>query len=294
MKSSVPYIDPHGHLAHLQGGRLESTMQNIADYIVDQFPHRLTKEERKRSLRTFIIFNERSKTISTTKKHYHPGESPESTPEQAFYDLLTNHYHLLQKCQFRLPPWRTFKEHLQQGPACLFLFHPALGPLYSVIVQKIRLGRMGVGAEIQLEIAEVDIENLQIEGSLLIKALPPLGTIDEAGLLHYGGESRCTLHQVTIRNQGINYRSNQSFWDNQILRKESLQILLHGGAEFHAEGVTLEGSLRFEVPARHRLVLEQSAEGHLIERLFAIEKPTWQWDYSFDAQDNIQLKKTIG
>ena len=84
MKSSVPYIDPHGHLSHLPGGRLESTMQNIADYIVDQFPHRLTKEERKRSLKTFIIYNERSKTISTTKKHYHPGESPESTPNKLF------------------------------------------------------------------------------------------------------------------------------------------------------------------------------------------------------------------
>ena len=150
---------------------------------------------------------------------------------------------------------------------------------------------MELGAELQLEIAEVDIENLQIEGSLLIKAFPPLGTINEAGLLHYGGESRCTLHQVTIRNQGIDDRVNQSFWDNQILRNEAVQILLHEGAEFHAEGVTLVGSHRFEVPAHHRLVLEQSAEGHLIERLFAIDKPTWHWDYSFDARDRVQLKK---
>ncbi len=291
MKSSVPYIDTHGHLSYLPGGRLESTMQNIADYIVDQFPSRLTKEERKRSLKAFIIYNERSKTISTTKKHYHPGESPESTPEQAFYDLLTNHYHLLQRCQFRLPAWRKFEEHLQAGPACFFLFHPALGPLYSIIEQKIRHGHMGLGAELQLEIAEVDIEKLQIEGSLLIRAFSPLGTIDEAGLLHYGGESRCTLHQVIIRNQGIDDRVNQSFWDNQILRNESVQILLHEGAEFHAEGVTLEGSFYYEVPAHHRLVIEQSVDGHIIEKLFAIEKPTWHWDYSFDDENGIQLKK---
>jgi hypothetical protein len=109
MKSKVPYLDPDGNLTQVTGGRLESTMQNIADYIIDHFPHQLDRKEYKVALQTFILYNSRSKTISTTKKSYKKGESPVSTPEQAFYDLLSNNFSLLKQCQFELPPWKKLK-----------------------------------------------------------------------------------------------------------------------------------------------------------------------------------------
>lgn len=291
MKSKVPYLNPQGQLSYLPGGRLESTMQNIADYIVDHFPRRLTQTECREALHSFILYNPRSKTISTTKRSYQAGESPVATPEQAFYDLLKNHYSLLKECQFELPPWKTIEEHLQEGPPFIWLFHPALGPLYSIIVQKIRRGRMAYGAEWQLEIAEVDVENLSLEGSLIIKAVSPIGTYNPSHLLKYGKESRCSLKNVTIRNQGIDRHVKQQYWNNAIVRREELKIILHEEAEFYAENVTLEGAHHFEVPARHRLVLQPQPNGHWKEELVPIEKHSWYWRYTFDKQNAIQLKK---
>jgi hypothetical protein len=291
MKSKVPYIDPKGQQSFVIGGRLESTMQNIADYIVDHFPHQLNQEECREALRTFIVYNARSKTISTTKKAYKPGESLVSTPEQAYYDILSNHYTLLKQCQFELPQWRGIEEYLIKGPSCILLFHPALGPLYSIISQKIRKGRFAQGAELQLEIVEIDIEDLALDGSLLIEAQPPLGTYDASGILQYGQEGRCTLHQVTIQNKGIAKNSVQNYWKNTIIRHEAVKIILHEGAEFHAEGMTLRGSHHFEVPAHHRLVLHPHSNGQWTEELIPIQKPTWYWRYAFDSQHVIQLKR---
>lgn len=291
MKSKVPYLDSYGHLTHILGGRLESTMQNIADFIVDYFPQKLNQQECAQMLKTFVIYNTRSKTIAPTKKSYLPGESLHSTPEQAYYDLLSNHYVLLQQCHYQLPEWKEIKEHLLEGPACILLFHPALGPLYAIIAQKIRKGRLGQGAELQLEIAEVDIEDLILEGSLLIEAQPPLGSLDASGYLHHEQESRCTLKQVTIRNQGIDYQQVQCYWKNEVKRKEAVHIILHEGAEFHAEKIVLEGSHYFEVPPYHRLVLTSQGKDPWTPQLLPIDQPTWHWHYVFDAQNRLKITR---
>jgi hypothetical protein len=43
------------------------------------------------------------------------------------------------------------EEYLARGPGFLFLFHPALGPLWDVIAQKLRGGALAPGAELVLE-----------------------------------------------------------------------------------------------------------------------------------------------
>ncbi len=292
LKSKVPFIDSQGHLSWIPGGRLESTMQNIADSLTDDFPRRLSQEECKEALKTFIVYNGRSKTISTTKKSYHPEEATASTPEQAYYDLLSNHYSLLQQSEFELPLWTSLPEYLKEGPACLFLFHPALGPLYSIIRQKIRKGKMRPNAELQVEIAEIAIHHLTLEGSLLIEALSPLGKRDQTGLLKYGGESRCLLRHVTICNQGKEKNQPiQNYWKNQLIRKETVKVILHEGAEFHAEGITLEGAWTFEVPPYHRLALDSSSSiENWQNQLSVLEKPTWQWEYHFDSENRVCLE----
>src|SRR5262249_40124862 len=75
-------------------GRLESTMQNIADFIVDKMPRKLSTAEFDK-LRTFITYNERGKTISVTKQSYVPEKSLCDTPEGCFYDLMKNYRDLL-------------------------------------------------------------------------------------------------------------------------------------------------------------------------------------------------------
>lgn len=292
MKSRVPYIDAEGNMTQIDGGRLESTMQNIADSLVNKFPRRLSKEELRYALKTFILYNARSKTISTTKKSYKPGDSPHSTPEQSYYDIICNNLTLLrQECKFDTPDLESLEATVQHGPVGIFLYHPALGPLYSIIAQKIRKGRLATGAELQIDMAEVDIEHLELDGSCLIESTHPLGQSRGSDFIYYGNESRCTLQNVIIRNKGINRQAENCFWKNQIERKEVLHIVLHESSEFYAENVLFEGNLHFDVPSHHRLIVKQNSQGTLSQHLEKIHHASWQWQYQFDGEDRIKLTK---
>ncbi|WP_079988619.1 UTP--glucose-1-phosphate uridylyltransferase [Candidatus Protochlamydia sp. W-9] len=292
MKAKVPYIDAQGAISQISGGRLESTMQNIADYMMDRFPNPLSKESLKKELKTFIVFNDRCKTISTTKNSYKPAESPISTPENAYYDVLLNNQRLLASyCQITVPPEQFFEDQLQNGPSCLFLFHPALGPLYSIIQQKISFGRLSKGSELQVELAEVDLKQIDLEGSLILESSTPLGQYNEQGILHYGKEPRCSLHHVTIRNRGIDFQNTQQFWKNDLVRHECMKVVLKEGAEFYAEHLTIVGNQYFEVPAHHRLTLKATSGNNWIEELTPIQQPTWAWLYQIDSNNTIQLTK---
>lgn len=292
MKTRVHYIDPDGHMSEVLGGRLESTMQNIADYMEDVVAKKLRKKEITNQIQTYLIYNERIKTISTTKHLYHPGESPLSTPEQAYHDHLTNNVRLFKHyCQFEVPELESVQDYLNHGPTCVILFHPALGPCYSIIGQKIRKGRLAKYAELQLEVAEVDIYDLDLKGSLLVESVNPLGKMDRKGVLSYGNGSRLSLHKVKIKNKGINRETAHDYWKNQIKDREAVRIVLNEGSEFHAEDVTFEGECVFEVPANHRMIVTHSTKDGLVKKLKKIKGPTWDWDYGFDEEHRIVLTK---
>lgn len=291
MKSKVPFVDLKGKLTSVKGGRLESTMQNIADALIDCFNQPLPIKTLQNKLKTFLLYNPRNKTISTTKHLYKEGISPLSTPEQAYYDLLANNHHLFEtSCHFKLPSWTDFDLYLKDGPSTLILFHPALGPCYQVIEQKIQRGSFSKGSELQLEIAEILIEQLNLEGSLLIQSFFPLGQKKKKDQLSYGKESRCILKNVIIRNQGIDNHLSSNYWKNQLHRKESVQILLEEGAEFYAENVVLEGSHVFKVPPYYCLTLIPLSDGKWKEIKYPLSFPSWQWNYFFGAEDAICLK----
>ena len=293
MKSKVPYLDPEGRLLQVSGGRLESTMQNIADSIVDRFPKKLSKEEIKEMLSSFIVYNTRSKTISSTKKCYQPGASLSSTPEQALYDMLKNHYDLLNQCGFELPGWTTIEKFIQHGPQCIFIFHPALGPLYAIISQKLRKGSFAKNAELQLEIAEVDIENLSLDGSLLIQPVSPLGNKDANGMLKYGEEPKCILKNVTVKNKGINRTVSNQYWKNEIQRHEKVEFVLYEYSEIDVQDIQFEGTHRYIVPAKHRLMLRPGKDKKIQQELRPIDKPTWKWNYHFDVNHRVQLTRSF-
>ena len=44
------------------------------------------------------------------------------------------------------------EQYLEKGPGFIFLYHPALGPLWDVIVQKVRGGALMPGSELVLEV----------------------------------------------------------------------------------------------------------------------------------------------
>lgn len=271
--------------------RLESTMQNIADCFSQVLPEALSTDNRD-DLKAFITFNVRRKTISTTKREFALGASLIETPEGCFLDLLHNAHELLSKhCGMEVPGVNDPVDFFVKGPTFIFLYNPSLGPLYSIIAQKIRGGRAAHGAELQTEIAELDMCDLDLEGSLLIQAGTVVDKTVEGPTLRFGEKSgRCTLHRVKIRNAGIDSEAPNVYWRDEIFRKESCQIILHGSAEFEAYDVVLEGDLLIEVQDGYRLVAHQGENGVVFEDE-EIAQPTWKWEYTVDNENRIILQK---
>jgi UTP---glucose-1-phosphate uridylyltransferase len=237
-------------------GRLESAMQNIADAFAEERKTRSTLQSGSLK-KTFATYNVRHKTISTAKKAYAAGRPLTETPENCFYDLMRAHRDLLSAyCQFSLPEDRTLEEVLSSHPPFVFLFHPALGPVFEMIGQKIRRGRLGMGSECILEIAKADIENLEVDGSLQVLAQHPLGRP------RFSFFPKCVLKNVKVSNRGVDWALSQPFWKGRYQRSESLVIVLEGNSEFIAENVVLEGDRRYVVRDNERLIV--SVEGKCI------------------------------
>lgn len=291
MKTKMVCDAPQGP-RELPCGRLETLMQNISESLSETFPYRLNAEQQQQ-LGTFVTYNERQKTLSCAKKAYEKGKPLLETPEGCFYELMLNYRQLLARaCQIELPPQQTEQEYMQQGPAFIALFHPALGGIFSVIAQKIQGGRLAAGSEWIMEIAEADVQQLDLDGSLLIYSDEVMGAKDAQGQLKYSSStcSRCTLHNVKVKNRGTGGLSFQEAWKQQYTRQEALTIVLHGNAEFAAHDVQFEGDLNIEVPAGFRLTATQNGS-EILWIKEAIQQPSWQWRYTFDAQDRICLEK---
>lgn len=256
----------------IEAGRLEAIMQNVADSITICSPHRLTVNEKK-LLPTFILYNKRSKTIAVTKKSYSGGKSIRETPEGTFFTLLENNQELLVQCGFKVPKWPDETAYIKKGPSLLFTYHPALGPLYSVIQQKLKKGIIHEKSELKLDISELEIKNLDLKGSLLISAKE---------------EGKCVLRNVRVENKGLSQNSLQNYWKYALKRNEALEIILEGNGEFYAENVTFKGNQKIIVPKGHRVVALQ--DGHLIKlSLNKIDKPTWSWSYCVESDQSIKI-----
>lgn len=221
MKSDVPFITSDGSKTLVKGGRLESMMQNISDSLVDQDMANLP---------SFVMYNERRKTISVAKRSYEEGKSFLETPVGAFHDFMENGKELLRACGVAV-----------ENGLLHFLYHPSLGPIYDVIFQKIRGGVLKAGSELQLEIAELFLENLHLDGSLVI----------EANNLEVGS---CILKNVRVQNKGLDKASTAFLWKNEVVRQEHVSITLRGNGQFYAEDVTFKGTHHITVADQTRLV----------------------------------------
>lgn len=269
--------------------RLESTMQNIADCFTQTFDAPLSSD-RHQDLQTFLTYNYRLKTISAIK-HWSSEGSLLETPEQCFLDILMNNQTLLkEKCCFSVPD--LVPGSYQNRFPFIFLYHPALGPLYSIISQKIQRGTLEYGSELQLQIAEIHIDSLTVKGSLLIHAEDIMGSLLD-NYLHYSETcGRCYLKNVTIDNQGINPNLPNHYWSNQINRHEVCQIILKGMSEFYAQDITLKGNYLIEVPDGYRCYAD-STQGEVQFRYEKIHQPTWYWKLSVDENYQFLLQKHL-
>ncbi|MDE3046304.1 MAG: UTP--glucose-1-phosphate uridylyltransferase [Verrucomicrobiota bacterium] len=250
------FLDEKGVLKEGLCARLESMMQNIADVLTEP------KQTNLVPAKTFVTYNHRHKTISVAKKAYYIGKPLLETPEQCFYELQQAARELLLICGFTVPSPKTALDAVSNGPESLFLYHPALGPLYSLIRKKLRGGSLAPGSELLLEIADVDSSELTINGSLQIKAERILGTLEET--LRYSNQvGRCVLHNVRIFNRGVDWATSAPYWKMNLRRFETVQIELLGHSEFHAVDVELKGAHHFLVEEGTRMIVRQH-NGELI------------------------------
>jgi hypothetical protein len=287
LKLSYPVLQPDGSFKMSKAGRIETTMQNISDYLLYSTNKPLEDHDQ---LPQFITYNDRLKTISVTKQQYVNGGKIDNTPEGALRDLHTLYRHLLTTyCGFTLPPKESIEHYLTSGPSFYFYYHPALGPLYSIIGHKLKKGILHNNSELVLTISEIEITDLILNGSLLVEAKIPCGHNMKCGTHRYSDHGgKCVLKNVTITNKGINRNKTLHYWKGTPVRHEACSIIIEGNGEFHAEDIELNGSKTYFVPDGHRLVVTK-----LGETLQAIESPTWYWEYSFGDDDSIQLTKKI-
>lgn len=291
LKNKAIFLDRDGTRSEIEAGRLETTMQNIADSFADVFTEPINHETYHK-LRTFLTYNQRSKTISVTKKVYTPGKPAHETPENSFYDYQTNNRVLLvDHCGFQVPAQISLDAYLKDGPPLIFLFHPALGPLWSIIGQKVHGGRLAPKAEMQLEIAEVDVKNLDLDGSLSVRAQAVMGEKNTQELLRYSEMcGKCELINVTIKNKGIDWERSRPYWKTQYTYHEALKIVLKGTGEFYAENVTFNGNHLIQVPDGIRMTAFEE-NGVLQFKSEKIIKPTWFWKYTITDDKRIHLTK---
>ncbi len=285
----LTYRTESGEKREEEIARLESTMQNIADLFTQTLPHRLSPDD-SQTLSSYLTYNVRRKTIATAKREFTLGASLLETPEGCFLEILHNAKELLERCGFIIPEDTDPTMFFHSGPSLIFIYHPALGPLYSIIAQKLRGGHLSPGSELQLNIAEVDIENLEVEGSLRIHADSIMGHFDKNTLTYSERCGRVTLKNVRVRNRGIDLEMPNVYWKNEIARLETCQIILRGLSEFHAENVTLSGDHFIEVEDGVRLIAREE-NGEVVFERQSISEPSWHWHYEADSQNNIVLSK---
>ncbi|KAF3494442.1 hypothetical protein DY000_02056348 [Brassica cretica] len=300
-KKRIEYIDQYGDYHSVMGGRLECTMQNIADSFSNKFQSRC-QGSLEDKLDTYIVYNERRRvTSSAKKKKPHASAALHQTPDGALLDILRNAYDLLTECDIKVPMVQPNDQYVDSPPPYLILLHPALGPLWEVSRQKFKGGSISSCSELQLEIAEFSWNNVEVDGSLIINAENAMGstTINENGepVLQYGLRcGKCKLHNVKVMNRGIDWNSKSNvYWRNDVNRLETCKIILHGNAEFEASNVTIEGNHVFEVPDGHRLKITQGRSPGLSINLEAIEAEvmetgSWYWNYKLNGS-HIRLEQ---
>ncbi|MCB1114709.1 MAG: UTP--glucose-1-phosphate uridylyltransferase [Chlamydiia bacterium] len=267
LKGQVTCYDSKGKRESSKGGRLETTMQNIADEMgtfSKKGPIPIEK------LKTFILYNDRDKTISVTKKKWVPGNSVEETPQGAFEDrqklfrkLFVDHL------DYQIP-----KLNGHHSPNFILDFHPALGPLWDIIAQKVQSGTLAQGSDLILNVEKLYLKNLKLDGAFHIKSPSLRGSV--------------FLKNITVKNRGMDKEPPQDFWKGDLIYKEKLEIILHGTGEFIADGVQFDGPLTFEVPDGHRMIVK-SDKGKLKSSLEKVLKPLWEWDYNFNSKASCAL-----
>lgn len=293
----------------VRAGRLECSMQGLADVLADVSPARVGRD-RWGALSTFVVFALRRAVTSSAKRRRASAADRQlaQTPDGAFLDALRNAADVLRLGGVAHPPVGDDGEYAHACPVVppfLFCFHPALGPPWHVAAQKVVRGSLAPGAELVLELAEADVTDLRLDGSLRVVADSPVGWLDaDARQVRLCADrcGRARLARCTVRNAGVAWDDPGNVaWAGQLARAEGVLVTLAGGAEFDAEGVTLCGPHHFHVPDGHRMTLRPAplcaGDAHpdgftvALQRMTPGAPPSWAWHYSLGDDGRITLQR---
>ena len=289
-KKDLVYSKNEGNKVE-ETARLESTMQNIADSFGVEIED-AKSQDIIHKLPTYLTFNKRRKTISTTKFQMNPKTPFLETPLACFYDFVQNTAELLEEhCRIEIPKLDSPDIFFTNGPSFLMNYHPSLGPLFSIISQKIHGGRWAFGAELKLEIADLEMIDVNLEGSLVIIADSIMGHSDSEKTLHYSTKTgKCCLKNVTIENQGIDREKSPLFWKHMVQRKECALILLRGNSQFVAENIKIRGDITIEVPDGMEMVAKEE-NGKIVFDMRPLDSEKPFWNYSITQDYHIKLTR---
>ena len=149
-----------------------------------------------------------------------------------------------------------------------------MGPLWTIIGQKLSEGTIAAGSELELEIAEVSCHGLHLDGSLRVLANRPTG---QGSGKYSDMVGRARLHNVAIVNKGLKSRLPKEVLSAALERSESCEIILEGFSELVAENVTINGPFHLTVPDGKRAILHQEASGTVTAVLEPIAAPSWHY-----------------
>ncbi len=280
----------NGQSVKKTGARLESSMQNIADALASPIDPSKLPLISASDLQTYICLFDRAKIMSVAKKAYQEGQSSSETPEGCLFDWHTANRKLLAThCRFSLPLEQSVDEFLQRGPNFVYTQHPALGPLWEVIGQKLTKGSIAENSELELEIAELACSNLTLDGSLRIIAEHVTGKSSPEGRLFTNEVGRARLTNVSVQNRGLGSNKPAAVLKGTIERIESCEIILQGFSEVVANNITIAGPFKLIVPDGHRATLTQAPGGKVNVALDSIKKPSWQYTIRWQPDSAPQL-----
>lgn len=247
--------------------RLETMMQNMADYITEKKP---TISD------VYMSLSPRLKTISPVKKQKTATSNYTETPQACFYDFMQNASELLTSCQVDHVPLKSLVS-FYQSPSFIFLYLPSLGPLYSIIQAKIKSGRFHKGAYLALNLAEVAIENLEIKGAVCITGKNPYGFSEKKVFSEKC--ARIKLINCTFNNKGIDFENSDLLYQETPEFLEKCEIVLEGFSEFEAYNIEFKGTFYFKVPDGYKMRASLSATGALETTLEKLSEPSWFYSY---------------
>jgi UDP-N-acetylglucosamine pyrophosphorylase len=228
--------------------RLESTMQNISDYIVDISKVKLKKQSQK-NLKTFVLYNKREKTISAIKKKYQSKHDAIESDKKCFYDILNNYFDLLKNhCKVNMPSIDSFDNLLKNKLNFTCYINPILGPMYEIISKKIINCSFKKYFDLYLNISNLHLENIDLSGSLIIDIKNP--TFDSQVYKN----TKCYLKNIKINNLGIDKTKENNFSQNIIKRKESFKIILNENSFFYAKDLVINNNFIIEVPKNYKAI----------------------------------------